>query len=123
MKRKFNPSDKLCCKTHKPLRQLCDWNSGYGALRCDNYGGCPGANASNCYPMYVWSGQLQSGTNYYYGNLNSGTLYASTGHYANYTNAYGVRCVLGFEFFEMENIIYGQALRLEFRLRRHTVFH
>ena len=82
--------------------QLCDANSGYGALRCypDNSGkGCPGANNNNCYPHDIWSGDYQTaGSNYYFGNLNSGTFNATTGNYADYKNAYSVRCVPGFEF-------------------------
>ncbi|MCX4275544.1 MAG: hypothetical protein OSJ27_07190 [Candidatus Gastranaerophilales bacterium] len=71
---------------------LCDSASGRGALQCNPYGGCPGAS-SNCAPNVVWSG-TPNGSNYNYGNLNSGTFYATTGNNANPTNAYGVRCVL-----------------------------
>ena len=52
----------------KTTGSLCDANSGYGALRCNPYGGCPGAS-SNCAPNVVWSG-TPNGSNYNYGNLN-----------------------------------------------------
>lgn len=85
---------------YEPIQQLCDYKSGYGALQCNNKsGGCPGSNNGNCYPNIVWSGEevpSQSGY-YYHGNLNSGTFYATTSNYNIYTNARGVRCVLGFE--------------------------
>ena len=77
--------------------------SGYGALQCNpRSSGCPGSNNNYCEPNVVWSGELKSGTNYYYGNLNSGTFYASTGNNANYTNAYGVRCVLDLDFIKQK---------------------
>ncbi|MCX4275687.1 MAG: hypothetical protein OSJ27_07930 [Candidatus Gastranaerophilales bacterium] len=44
--------------------------------------------------MYVWSGTVQSGTNYYNRNLNNGTF---NNNNLAYTYALGVRCVLGFE--------------------------
>ena len=71
---------------YEPIQQLCDYKSGYGALQCNN-------------KNTVWSGEevpSQSGY-YYHGNLNSGTFYATTSNYNIYTNARGVRCVLGFE--------------------------
>ncbi|MCX4275529.1 MAG: hypothetical protein OSJ27_07115 [Candidatus Gastranaerophilales bacterium] len=77
----------------KPMRQLCDYNSGYGALRCNNYSGCPGSNNGWCYPNNVWSGTV-SGSNYYRGYLNSGTFNVN-GNVS--TNAFGVRCVPGFK--------------------------
>ena len=80
----------------KTTDQLCDANSGYGALRCNPYGGCPGANGSNCNPYNVWSGTLKSGTNYYSPNLNSGTFYPTNAN--TYTNAFSVRCVLDLEY-------------------------
>ena len=85
--------------THRSLVwTLCDYNSGYGALRCNNKsGGCPGSTYGNCEPNIVWSGDYQTaGSQYYYGNLNSGTFYATTSNYQPSTRAYGVRCVLGF---------------------------
>ena len=85
---------RLCDKTHEQVQQLCDAWSGNGALQCyPNKTGCPGATNNNCNPNVVWS-ETESGSNHYYGNLNSGTF--------NYTNnnpvtlAYGVRCVPGF---------------------------
>ena len=78
------------------MQQLCDNNSGYGALQCQNRtSGCTGATNNYCYPNNVWSGTVKSGTNYYDGNLNSGTFYARTANdYNSYTNAFSVRCVL-----------------------------
>ena len=79
------------------MHQLCDNNSGHGALRCNYHEtACKGAVSDDCYPNNVWSGELKSGTNYYNGNLNSGTFYATTSNYNAYNNAFGVRCVLGF---------------------------
>ena len=77
-------------------QELCDSASGKGALRCNtSTTGCPGAVNNYCIPYNVWSGDYQtSGSNYYYGNLNSGTFNATTGNYADYKNAYSVRCVL-----------------------------
>ncbi len=73
-------------------RQLCDQNSGYGALRCYNLsGGCPGANGNNCYPYHVWTG-TPNGSNYYSPNLQNGTLYPTNNNLP--TNAFTVRCVL-----------------------------
>ncbi len=71
-------------------------NSGYGALQCNpRSSGCPGSANNNCYPNNVWAGTLKSGTNYYLGNLNSGTFYARTSNeYLAYTYALTVRCVL-----------------------------
>ena len=77
-------------------QELCDSASGKGALRCNtSTTGCPGAVNNYCIPYNVWSGDYQTaGSQYYYGNLNSGTFNATTGNYADYKNAYSVRCVL-----------------------------
>ena len=63
--------------------------SGYGALQCNPVNSCPGS-AGNCEPRFVWSGQLNSGTNYYASYLNNGSF--GNSNYVN-TNAFGVRCV------------------------------
>ena len=55
-------------------------------------------SADNCYPNVVWSGTVQSGSNYYHGNLNGGTFNATTSNYSAYTYARGVRCVLDLKF-------------------------
>ncbi len=73
-------------------RQLCDLNSGYGALRCANYSGCPGST-KGCYPYALWSGTA-NGSKYYDFYLISGTLRSE---YLTSSEAFGVRCVLGFE--------------------------
>ncbi len=70
--------------------QLCDYKSGYGALQCYYTSSCPGSYNGNCIPNNVWSGTI-SGSNYYRGNLNSGTFTVNSNVS---TYAFGVRCVL-----------------------------
>jgi len=96
-------------ETSKPLKRksglqtLCDYYSGKGALQCQNLnGGCPGSIYGNCEPNVIWSGDLQSGSSYYYGNLNSGTFNATTSNYQPSTRAYGVRCVLDLNKIQMQ---------------------
>lgn len=80
-------------RKRKLIQQLCDINSGYGALRCNyNTGGCPGST-NNCYPDGVWA-SAASGSNWGY-RLKSGSFNLT---FNNNLYATGVRCVLGFEF-------------------------
>ncbi len=44
---------------------LCDYYSGYGSARCDDYDVCDGSYDGNCYPYYVWSSALNSSFNAY----------------------------------------------------------
>ena len=90
----------------KPIQgQLCDANSGYGVLRCNwRNGGCPGSADNNCNPNIVWSGELKSGTNYFARYLQNGTFNSDT-YSLDYTNALSVRCVLGFDFLGMKDIL------------------
>jgi len=95
--KKINIKKQLAC-----ILQLCDGNSGYGALQCNNAYSCPGSYNGNCNPNYVWSGSMVDSSQYYRGfGLESGT-------FANFANscgsgmygkcittwAFGVRCVL-----------------------------
>ena len=42
-----------------------DANSGYGTLRCNGTGGCPGAaEGGSCFPYPLWSGS-EAGTGYH----------------------------------------------------------
>ena len=83
-----------------PGLQLCDRYSGNGALGCNYRDVCPGATNNRCYPYNVWSETLNSGSSYYRGNLNSGTFTVNSN---SYTNAFGVRCVPGFEIHKVQN--------------------
>ncbi len=85
------------------MQTLCDAGSGRGALQCQNYGGCPGAYNSNCYPNCVWSGTFISTDRYDYRCLgNDG--------FASYTQpsnqGLGVRCVLGFETIKFKRYLH-----------------
>ncbi len=89
----------------KEIRTLCDWNSGYGALRCNYHEtGCKGAPSDDCYPNYVWSGTVQSGTTYYNRNLNGGTF---NNNNLAYTYALTVRCVLDLKYIKTTCSPYG----------------
>ncbi len=85
--------------SNKNLRTLCDWNSGYGALQCNNYKGCPGSDSGYCYPNWVWSSTVAgSSTRRFSGGLNNGAFNVIDGSTTGiYTQAETVRCVLGFE--------------------------
>jgi len=75
----------------KRCKQLCDRDSGYGALQCKyTTSGCLGSNNNYCYPNLIWSGTESSTTGHYRGKLNSGSFSVS-GNTS--TNAEGVRCV------------------------------
>ena len=85
--------------------KLCDWNSGHGALRCNYHDtACKGALNDDCNPNIVWSGELKSGTNYFARYLQNGTFNSDT-YSLDYTNALSVRCVLGFDFLGMKDIL------------------
>ena len=75
--------------------------SGYGTLQC-NYTGtsgyCPGAGG-NCYPYVVWSSRQVGNSNIWSPELHAGIfseIYGDRG--LAMTNAFTVRCVLGFVF-------------------------
>ena len=87
------------------MHQLCDNNSGHGALRCNYHDtACKGALNDDCNPNIVWSGELKSGTNYFARYLQNGTFNSDT-YSLDYTNALSVRCVLGFDFLGMKDIL------------------
>ena len=87
--------------------QLCDYYSGYGALQCQNRSGCTGAAGNNCNPNYVWSGTLNSGTNYYNRYLNSGTF---NNNWNDHTNAFSVRCVPDLDFLKQKEILQSSSV-------------
>ena len=60
-------------------------------MQCQNRSGCTGSANGNCIPNNVWSGTVQSGSNYYNRYLQNGTF---NSNYNTYTYAFGVRCVL-----------------------------
>ena len=70
--------------------RLCDYFSGYGAARCDNYLVCDGASSDTCYPFEVWS-STPNGGKYYFFNLSSSSFYQNS-QYPSYAES--VRCVL-----------------------------
>ena len=72
--------------------RLCDYDSGYGAARCYNYGVCDGSYDSGCGPYRVWS-STPSGRYYYEYYLDSGGTFNQG--YLNPRHAGSVRCVLG----------------------------
>ena len=90
-----------------PADELCDWNTGYGTLRCNPVNSCPGAapgasDADRCYPNHVWSGtEVESSSFHRALELNSGSFYYNTNTCGNTGGngkcgpyAFTVRCVL-----------------------------
>ncbi|MCX4274546.1 MAG: hypothetical protein OSJ27_02050 [Candidatus Gastranaerophilales bacterium] len=61
---------------------------------------------ANCYPNFIWAGTTSA---YAKGYLKSGAYTVETDSGGTYAN--GVRCVLGFGFFEVENICKRRLLR------------
>ena len=89
-----------------PADELCDWNTGYGTLRCNPVNSCPGAapgasDADRGYPNHVWSSGYE-GSNYYNSYLNNGTL--SAPYLVVPTYPFSVRCVLDLEYSNFKKI-------------------
>ncbi len=70
--------------------RLCDFYSGYGSARCNNYSAaCPGSRDTDCHPYGIWTSKF-SGNYFHNGGLNSGAFYTA---YGLSNDAFSARCV------------------------------
>ena len=72
-----------------PTPLVCAVSRIWRQVQIQTNSGCPGSDNGNCYPRLVWT-STPSTSNYYRGDLNSGSFKLNTG--VN-TRAYSVRCV------------------------------